>query len=154
VGATLPDDQPERKNKKFLRPRASSVLTVDLARWLVLDEGPTLDRETGVLPAEELAGEVGILQTLLGEPGDDPAAPDLGEGIINPQWNEEEAVAAGESSFPDDAVPVGVPHAELAEGLMARDHDGADGPAGCLAEEAREDVPANIRGSGAAAGAR
>jgi hypothetical protein len=44
----------------------------------------SFDRETGVLPAEELAGEVGILRVLLEEPGDDPATSDLGEGIIGP----------------------------------------------------------------------
>ncbi len=43
-------------------------------------------------------------------------------------------------------MPVGMPHAELAEGLVAGDHGATQRPAGGLAEEAREDVekqPAN-----------
>jgi hypothetical protein len=66
---------------------------------------------------------------------------------LAPRGDEEEAVVAVEAAFSHDAVPVGMPHAELAEGLMAGDHGGADGPTGSLAEEAREDVeeqPADV----------
>lgn len=56
------------------------VLTQSLARGLVEDAGPTLDREASMLPSEDLAGAVGIRQTLLEEQGDDAAAPDLDEG--------------------------------------------------------------------------
>jgi hypothetical protein len=55
-------------------------LAQSFARGLIEDAGPTLDREPGVLPSEDLAGEGGIQQALLEEQGDDTAAPDLGEG--------------------------------------------------------------------------
>ena len=47
------------------------ILAQRLARGLVEDAGPTFDREARVLPGENLAGEVGIQQTLLEEQGDD-----------------------------------------------------------------------------------
>jgi hypothetical protein len=47
---------------------------------------------------------------------------------------------AVEAALQHDGVPVGVPHAELAEGLVAGDHGAAEGPAGGLAEEAPENA--------------
>ena len=92
---------------------------------LVEDAGPTLDREAGVLPSENLAGEVGVQQTLLEEQGDDTATPDLGEGRGGSQRDGEECIMAIEAAFEHDGVPVGVPHAELAECLVAGDHGAA-----------------------------
>jgi hypothetical protein len=93
-----------------------------------------------VLPAQYFAGEAGIQQALLEEQGDRTATPDLGEGGGGSQGDEEEAVVAVEAAFQDDGVPMGMPDAELAEGLVARDHGAAEGPYGGLAEEAPEDV--------------
>jgi hypothetical protein len=83
----VPADAPQGKRCSH------EVLTQSLARGLVEDAGPALDGEAGVLPGEDLAGEVVIQQTLLEEQGDDvsggplhrPAAPDLGEGRGGPQ---------------------------------------------------------------------
>ena len=77
----------------------------------------SIDREAGVLPSEDLVGEVGIQQTLVEEQGDDTATPDLSEGGGGPEGDEEEGVVAVETALQDDRVPVGVPHAELAESL-------------------------------------
>ena len=56
-----------------------------LARGLVQDAGPTLDREARMFPAEEFAGEVGIQQTLVEEQGDDAVAPYFAEGRGGPE---------------------------------------------------------------------
>jgi hypothetical protein len=69
------------------------VLAQSLTCGLIEDAGPALDGEAGVLPGEDLSGEVGVQQALLEEQGDDvsggplhrPAAPDLGEGRGGPQ---------------------------------------------------------------------
>ena len=63
---------------------------------------------------------------------------------------EEEVVVPVEAALQHDGMPMGVPDAELAEGLVAGDHGAAQGPAGGQTEAAVEDVeqqPAEVGNS-------
>jgi hypothetical protein len=75
----------------------------------------------------------------------------------NPEWRQESSVRAKcgfsspfvaiESAFQHDGMPVGVPHGEGAECLVAADHGSADRSARRLAEIGSQDVedePADV----------
>jgi hypothetical protein len=96
-----------------LRPPRSFALAGCLARGLVEDAGPTLDREARVLPAGDLAGEVGIKQTLVEERGYDAA------------WTIRRFSVPYGLSLPSPGIPIplgrdGAPRAEAPRGCRSR----------------------------------
>jgi hypothetical protein len=101
------------------------VLTQRLARGLVEDAGSTLDREPGVLPARYLSGEVGIQQALVEKQGDDPAAPDLGEGGGSPKGNEYVPTPRAEDN---NAVMCTLPPGSLVVNATGLGKDGPGSP--------------------------
>ena len=75
-----------------------------------------------------------IQQCFVEEQRNHPAAPDFRKRLVGAYGDEEEPVAAIESAFQHDGMPVGFLHCEGAERLVAADHSSLDRPARCLAE--------------------
>ena len=70
-------------------------------------------------PGKKRTGELRIQQAFVEEQRNHPVAPDFRKRLVGTDGDEEEPVASIESAFQYDGMPVGIPHGEGSECLMA-----------------------------------
>lgn len=109
---------------------------------------PCVLAEAGMLPGQEVAGEVFVQKFALHQQRDHPMAEDLDHGMQPRERDEKERTFIIEPALQNDGVEMGVPAEHVSKGLVRDDHARTQWSAGRLSVELIDDTVGEPRNSG------